>query len=216
MLQTIKVLDKKIYDISLPLNIRTKVFPGDTPLQYNFLHHVETGDSVTLSDFTCTTHIGTHADSPFHYLEGEQTIGELDLDLFIGTCHVVRVNPMVTTPIMPDELPEINVFPQRILFCTTTENKYNEWTNNYRTPSIQLIDFLHKKGVKLMGIDTPSVDAVNTNDAPIHKRIFNTGMVILENLYLNEVPEGEYELIALPLKFTELEASPVRAILRTL
>ncbi|MDR1054884.1 MAG: cyclase family protein [Prevotellaceae bacterium] len=207
---------KKIYDISLPLTVNTKVFPGDMPLQYNFVQHIEAGDKLNLSEFLATTHIGTHVDAPLHYLEQGKAIGELDLDIFIGTCQLVKVDTTIKTSILPGEITRYGNLPERVLFCTTSENKYDEWTDSYRIPSIELIDYLNRMGVKLIGIDTPSVDMVNASDALIHKYIFKCEMLIIENLYLNEVPEGRYELIALPLKFMELEASPVRVILRSL
>lgn len=205
-----------IYDISLPLNTRTKVFPGDTPLQYRFIQNIQQGNDLNLSDFSTTTHIGTHADSPLHYINEAQPIGEMDLNLFIGKCLVIKVNSNIQHPIDPTEISQYNPLPQRVLFCTTNHNNYTEWTPNYRALSVELVDYLYKNGVKLIGVDTPSVDAFESTNSAIHKQIFAHHMVILENLYLNHIPEGEYELIALPLKFTELEASPIRAILRTL
>jgi arylformamidase len=196
--------------------VNTKVFPGDMPLQYNFVQHIEAGDKLNLSEFLATTHIGTHVDAPLHYLEQGKAIGELDLDIFIGTCQLVKVDTTIKTSILPGEITRYGNLPERVLFCTTSENKYDEWTDSYRIPSIELIDYLNRMGVKLIGIDTPSVDMVNASDALIHKYIFKCEMLIIENLYLNEVPEGRYELIALPLKFMELEASPVRVILRSL
>ena len=158
--------------------------------------------------------MGTHVDAPLHFIDNEKPIGLLDLNIFIGACQVIKVNSSTSTPVLVEELSQYKELPPRVLICTTNENKYNEWTDNYRPLSIELIDFLYKKKVKLIGIDSPSVDSFYSKNAAVHKQIFSYGITILESLYLNHVPEGEYELIALPLKFMNLEASPVRAILR--
>jgi arylformamidase len=77
------------------------------------------------------------------------------------------------------------------------------------------VERLHEQGVKLIGIDTPSVDLFDSKDLPSHQMILKHDMAILEGLALQGVPEGVYELIALPLKLVGFDASPVRAILRT-
>jgi arylformamidase len=67
-----------------------------------------------------------------------------------------------------------------------------------------------------VGIDTPSVDLFESKDLPAHKEILRHNMAILEGLVLKDVPEGTYELIALPLRLAGFDGSPVRAILRTI
>jgi arylformamidase len=204
----------KIYDISLPLSAHTKVFPGDAPMRFYYEKNIKSGDELNLSEFSATSHLGTHIDAPFHYIENGQKIGELDLQIFIGICQLIKLNHDISTPVMPSELIDYNTLPPRVLFCTNNENKYDQWTDNFRALSVELIDYLYDKGIKLIGVDTPSVDAVSDNNALVHKRIFKYGMAIIENLHLNNIASGRYELIALPLKFTDLEASPCRAILR--
>ena len=75
---------------------------------------------------------------------------------------------------------------------------------------------LATKNVVLVGIDTPSVDPSNSQTLPAHQQLHRLNLRVLENLVLDDVPEGDYELIALPLKLTQADASPVRAILREL
>ena len=79
-----------------------------------------------------------------------------------------------------------------------------------------LLPFLKQHGVRLVGIDTPSVDPFDAADLPAHRACGEHGIIILEGLVLRDVPAGLYELIALPLRLVGFEASPVRAVLRRL
>lgn len=89
------------------------------------------------------------------------------------------------------------------------------FNGDFAALSPELIDWLHQRGVITVGIDTPSVDLFDSKDLPTHKAILRHDMAILEGLVLADVPEGTYELIALPLKLAGFDASPVRAVLRT-
>jgi arylformamidase len=89
----------------------------------------------------------------------------------------------------------------------------NIFQDHYAHLNPALIDALHEKGVRLIGLDGPSVDAVDAKNLVAHHQLLQYKMSWLENLALSHVAEGDYILIALPLKFTQLDASPVRAIL---
>ena len=79
-----------------------------------------------------------------------------------------------------------------------------------------LVEELARQGVVLIGIDTPSVDPATSKELPSHQAIYRHDIAILEGVVLTSVNEGDYELIALPLKIKGADASPVRAILRSL
>ena len=80
----------------------------------------------------------------------------------------------------------------------------------------ETVEHLADRGVMLVGIDTASVDPAASKDLPSHQVLRRRGLCVLENLVLDEVEEGDYELIALPLRWVEADASPVRAVLRAL
>jgi arylformamidase len=103
----------------------------------------------------------------------------------------------------------------RVLFATGTFPDPENWNRDFAALSVELVDFLHDRGVITVGIDTPSVDLFESKDLPAHKAILRCDMSILEGFVLKDVPEGIYELIALPLRLVGFDASPVRAILRT-
>jgi arylformamidase len=104
----------------------------------------------------------------------------------------------------------------RVLFATGTYPDPERFRTDFAALSPDLVDWLHEQRVRLVGIDTPSVDPFPSKDLPAHQRILAHDMAILEGLVLAKVPEGMYELIALPLKLEDFDASPVRAVLRTL
>src|SRR5207244_2645267 len=89
------------------------------------------------------------------------------------------------------------------------------FNTDFAALSAELVETLYAQGVKLVGIDTPSVDLFDSKDLPAHRTFLRLDMAILEGLVLRDVPEGVYELIALPLRLVGFDASPVRAVLRT-
>ncbi len=173
------------------------------------------GDNVTLSTLRATVHLGAHADGPNHYGKDAAAIDERELDYYLGPCRVIRVEVARTARITPEMLP-YDVATPRVLFATQTYPDPENWNNDFAAISVELIDFLHDRGVVTVGIDTPSVDLFESKDLPAHKAILRHNMAILEGLVLKDVPEGIYELIALPLRLVGFDASPVRAVLRTM
>jgi len=106
--------------------------------------------------------------------------------------------------------------PPRVLIATGTYLDATRFSEDFVALEPALIDALHARGVRLIGLDTPSVDLFTSKDLPAHGRFLANDMAILEGLVLRDVPPGIYELIALPLPLVGFDASPVRAVLRTL
>jgi arylformamidase len=204
-----------IYDISPAISTSLKVWPGDTPPSRETLLDMERGDDLTLSTLHSTAHVGAHADAPSHYGRGAPAMHERPLDLYVGTCQVVRVAAGRGSRITPGDLPRGGLAP-RLLVATGTFPDPESFNEDFAALSPELVDVLHHQGVRLIGIDTPSVDLFASRDLPVHQRCLAHDMGILEGLVLADVPEGLYELMALPLKLVGFDASPVRAVLRTI
>jgi arylformamidase len=202
------------YDITPPITPKLAVWPGDTSLSREVLCDMSRGDNITLSTLRATTHLGAHADGPNHYGKDAPAIDERGLDYFLGPCQVIRAEGARATRITPAMLPG-EVTTSRVLFATGSYPDPQKWNTDFAALSVDLIDFLHEQGVITVGIDTPSVDLFESKDLPAHKAILRCDMSILEGLVLKNVPEGTYELIALPLRLVGFDASPVRAVLRT-
>jgi arylformamidase len=203
-----------IYDISPPITARLAVWPGDTPPTREVLLDMKRGDNITLSTLRATVHLGAHADAPSHFAKNAPPIDAWDLRIFLGPCQVVRVQAGRRERIASSKLPE-RVGAERVLLATGTFPVPENFNEDFAALSPELVETLHRQGVKLIGIDTPSVDLFESKDLTSHRAFLRCGMAILEGLALRDVPEGVYELIALPLRLVGFDASPVRAILRT-
>jgi arylformamidase len=208
-----------LYDITPPITPSRAVWPGDTPPSREVLLDISRGDNITLSTLRATAHLGAHADGPNHYAKNAPAIHERPLDYYLGPCRVIRVDIARATRITvrAGRALSENTFelPPRVLFATGTYPDPQNWNSDFAALSAELIDFLHDRGVITVGIDTPSIDLSDSKDLPAHKAVLRHEMAILEGLVLKDVPEGIYELIALPLPLVGFDASPVRAVLRT-
>jgi arylformamidase len=204
-----------IYDISPPISASLAVWPGDTPLSRDVLLDMRNGANITLSTMKATVHLGAHADGPNHYGKDAPSIDRRPLDYYLGPCQVIHVAAQPRQRIIPDMIKTAIVAP-RILFATNTYPDPNVFSENFAALSSELIDWLSERKVITVGIDTPSVDLSDSKDLPTHHAILRHDMAILEGLVLKDVPQAQYELIALPLPLVGFDASPVRAILRDL
>jgi arylformamidase len=203
-----------IYDISPPISERLAVWPGDTRPRREVLCDMRRGDNITLSSLHATVHLGAHADAPSHYARDAATIDEQNLELYIGPCQVIQVAASRHRLVTPDML-TVPVRSERILIATGTFPNPEHFNEDFAALSAELVEYLHRQGVRLIGIDTPSVDLFESKDLPAHQACLHCNVAILEGLVLRDVTEGHYDLIALPLKLVGFDASPVRAILRT-
>jgi arylformamidase len=202
-----------IYDISPPISERLAVWPADTPPRREVLLDMKHGDNITLSTLQATVHLGAHADAPSHYGKDAPAIDRRRLDYYLGPCQVIRVAVPPGTRITTAMLPQ-TVQSSRLLIATGTFPDPHQFNTDFAALSPDLVDDLHGNGVILVGIDTPSVDLFDSKEIPSHHRFLQHDMAILEGLVLTNVPDGIYELIALPLRLVDFDASPVRAVLR--
>jgi arylformamidase len=204
-----------LYDITPVVTAKLAVWPGDTPMSREILADMHRGDTLTLSTLRATVHLGAHADAPSHYGRDAATIETRSLDFYLGPCQVVRVAAARGHRIPPSAIPE-NLRAERVLFKTDTYPDPYAFNEDFAAFEPATIDRLHERGARLVGIDTPSVDLFSAKELIAHARFLANDMAILEGLVLSHVPEGEYELIALPLRLDGFDASPVRAVLRTI
>jgi arylformamidase len=204
-----------IYDITPAISPRLAVWPTDTPPTRKVRLDMKRGDWITLSSLRTTCHLGAHADAPSHYGADALAMEAMSLDYYLGSCQVVRVAANRRQCLAPGNVP-VPITAERVLFATDTYPDPEHFNEDFASLSPELVESLHRQGVRLVGIDTPSVDPFDSKDLPAHRTFLRCNMAILEGLLLRDVPEGQYELIALPLKLVGFDASPVRAVLRTL
>lgn len=204
-----------IYDISRTLSPQIAVWPGDTPLSVAHNLRLADGDSVNLTTLNLSAHTGTHADAYFHYEADGPHPAQMPLAAYMGPAHVVTVSK-ADGPLFPDDFAHADLTDvQRLLIHShVSDLDDDQWPEQFPYLSVELIDWLAEKGVVLIGLDSPSVDALTSTDLPCHHALYRHTIVNLETLLLRGVPDGVYELIALPLKLDRVCGSPVRAILR--
>jgi len=207
-------MSKKIWDISPTLRHGLPVWPGDTPYQSETTWEIANGCPVKVSKVTFSTHTGAHCDAPSHYGVHGQAIDQVSLDTYIGPCRVIHLQG--TRLVRAEQLlPFLDQAPPRILLRTYQTNPIN-WDSAFPCIAADAIHLLADHGVKLIGIDSPSLDPQESKTMDAHHAVESHGMAILEGIVLDDVEPGDYELIALPLKLAGLDASPVRAILRAI
>jgi arylformamidase len=207
----------RLWDISPPVHGGSPVFPGDTPFSRVWSARIEPGCPVNVSTLTLSPHTGAHADAPLHYDQQGAAIGAVDLAPFLGPCrviHAMAVGPLVEWQHIAHAIDAD--LPPRVLVRTYLTAPVDRWDDALAAYAPDTITRLADLGVTLVGIDTASIDPAASKTLDSHQVIRLRGLRVLENLVLDGVPEGDYELIALPLKLTTADASPVRAVLREL
>ena len=205
-----------IIDITQGLSPGMAGFPGDAEYAEGWTFRLGPDCPVNVSRVSFSVHCGTHADAPLHYDPTGVAVGALDLLPYLGPCRVIQA-------IAPGRLIEwhhlahaLSDLPPRLLVRTYQRMPIDQWDPNLSAYAPETLERLADLGVLLVGIDTASIDPANSKTLPSHQVIRQRGLRVLENLVLDAVPEGDYELIALPLKLMLADASPVRAILRDL
>lgn len=209
-------------DVSTTLSAATAVFPGDTPLSREVLMDGARGDHLTLSTMRSTVHLGTHLDAPTHY-GGTASIEQVPLSRTCGECLVVASEGEVSGrrvsaanlvgPLARLGFAAGSSLPPRVLLATGTFPDPTRWTEAFAGLDPALVDELADRGVRLVGVDTPSVDPADSKELPAHRRCLARDLLILEGLRLGHVAAGRYTLLCLPLRLEGFDASPVRAAL---
>ncbi len=202
----------KIIDISHLHSEQLAPWPGDTPFEFRFIARLRDGASCNVGKLTCSIHSGTHLDAPYHYEESGATIDALPPELFIGPARVFHAQGQ--------EIINRDVFAgldgratPRVLVRTNACDDKSIFPSRIPTLAPDVPTWLGRQGVRLFGVDVPSVDQLDSKTLPIHHALGAAKIMILENLDLRAAPVGCCELIALPLRLAGADGSPVRAVL---
>lgn len=202
-----------LWEISPAVHAATPVFPGDTPYQQQWSATIAPGCPVNVASLTLSPHVGAHADAPLHYDPQGAAIGAVALEPFLGPCRVVHAigcGALIEWHHLAHALAGL---PARVLVRTYARAP-TQWDSQLAGYAPDTLERLADLGVQLVGIDSASIDPADSQTLDSHQVVRRRGLRVLENLVLDAVPEGDYELIALPLKLTSADASPVRAVLR--
>ena len=204
-----------IFDITRTMSSTLAVWPGDTPFAAEILLDMSQGASINLSTLRLSSHFGTHADAPYHFSNDDLTIEKLPLQPYLGPATVVTVR-REAGPLEPADFPGLDWHgvERLLVHSAASASPIDQFPSRIVYPSPDLADFMAQYGIVLFGSDAPSMDDVNSQSLPGHNALRRNGIAILEGLLLADVPDGNYELIALPLKIEGCDGSPVRAVLR--
>lgn len=208
------ILDEmKVIDITPVISSRLAVFPGDQAFSQQVSMDMHHGDNLTLSSIQTTVHLGAHTDAPNHYSVSGSSMEKRSLNYYLGTAQVITIPCRMGARIASQDLANIKIQAPRVLFKTGSFPDPNHWNSDFMSLSAELIEYLAKHQVKLVGIDTPSIDLAEDKVLQSHHAVAKYDMAILEGIVLDQVADGIYQLVALPLPIEGADASPVRAIL---
>ena len=206
-----------IYDITRPVHEGTAVWPGDQPYRLRHTLRRSEGAAVNLTSVEATLHLGTHMDAWYHCDDDGARAAAMPLAACIGPARLLTVARR-EGPLTPADLAHGSLagVERLLLRSEVSQLPEDRWPETWPWPGAALIEQLAKGGLRLLGLDSPSVDAGDSDTLPGHHALRRHGIVTLESLWLRDAPDGDYELVALPLRLEGACASPVRAILRPL
>lgn len=205
------MLFKEIFDISMELNNETPAWPGDRPFEYSLSVTKTQSGSVNIGEMKTSTHMGTHIDAPFHYNDEGLKVEELPLDVYLSSAQVVDVRGL--KKISEENLPELKEGVTAILLKTCSWEDRGKFPDSWPIFTESIAEWMEDEGIRLLGVDVPSVDPENSKELPMHQAMNTHARFILEGLVLDAIDPGVYHLSALPLKIKGAEGSPVRAVL---
>lgn len=205
----------RLIDISQTVQEDTVVWPGDTPFSREWVMTMEGGCSCNVSTIRMSVHCGTHSDAPYHFIEDGIRSADVSLEAYIGPCLVIEAGD--EEAVRASDLDGVDFSRhRRFLFKTRRPCTATTWRDDFTYMGVDAAERLVEGGAMLVGLDTPSMDAMDSKTLDAHKVLCSGGLALLENLDLAHVEPGAYELIAPPIKVGGSDSAPVRAILRTL
>jgi arylformamidase len=208
-----------IYDVTVAISERMPVWPGDRSVRIEHLESIHRGDPANVSRLHLGSHTGTHVDAPRHFLPQGLTVDKLPLDLLVGPALVAEVEPGEELAISPRELARVPLPKDtaRLLLKTRNsrlwENGQSEFQRDYVHLSPEAAEWLVEQGIRLVGVDYLSVEALAVEEHRVHHTLLGAGVVIIEGLDLSRVPLGPCELVCLPLKIDGGDGAPARVVI---
>ena len=201
-------------DISVPLRPGTPEWPGDTPFDCRWTAEIAAGATVNLSTCSGSPHVGTHADAPLHVRAGAPGPEALALGAFIGPAWVADVRGAAGPVALAALALPSDRRVERLLLRTGHTIADGTFPASWPVLDAGALRALLAGGLRLLGVDAPSVDERESRTLENHHLLFDGGACVLENLDLRDVVPGPWDLVAPPLRLDGLDAAPVRALLR--
>ncbi len=200
-----------ICDVSRALTPGHPNWPGDAPFLVTAGARIAAGDTVNTGMLSTSTHTGTHVDAPWHYDDAGSRLQDVPLDVYIGPCLLLDVRGH--GPVDADVLDGLQDLPERLLLYTGQPAHWDTFPQDFAALTPGFVRRAAALGVRLVGTDGPSVDALSSTALPAHAAFMETGLHILEGLNLGGVTPGRYQLVCLPLPLVGTDGAPARAVL---
>lgn len=205
----------QLYDASLPIRKGMAIFPGDPQFAIEPLFQCSKGDRFNLAVMTLGTHLGTHVDPPAHYLEGAASVDRLPLESLIGPGVVLD---MTGRAVVDRRALESSALGDHVRVMLKTDNSARLLDSEFHEDYVHLTEdgaaYLVERAVRLIGTDYLSIEQYHNIGAPVHKRLLNAGVVVVEGVFLLDVPPGPCEIYCLPLRVEGADGAPARVVIR--
>lgn len=208
----------RIYDITAVVSSELPFYSENDPFDLRQVLQMDAGDICNITRVKMSVHTGTHADMPLHFVKDGRACHDMPLDHFYGKAKLFRLPMPVERNVTQADLEPLDIAEGDIILLDTGQSSYmhqSQLKKGYTVLTPEAAEFLVSKKIKTIGIDYISIDEHNSPTFPVHKILLGADITILEGLVLDDVPEGEYIISALPLKFKNGDGSPIRAILVT-
>lgn len=208
----------RIYDVTVPITETMPVWPGDPRVRIERTESIDRGDEANVSRLVLTSHTGTHVDAPHHFVHEGLTVDRLRLDLLVGPALIIELNPAEGMAIDLPDLDQVRVAPNTTRLLLKTRNSLlwergqTEFEPEYIHLSQNAAEWLVKRGIRLLGVDYLSVEALHSEAHHVHRTLLGGGVVVVEGLDLSQVPAGPCQLICLPLRIEGGDGAPARVL----
>lgn len=205
----------RFIDISVEIDERMICWPETATPKIDYKNKMADGDSTNDRNIYINLHTGTHMDAPNHFINEGNTIEKICLDKCCGRVYVLDIKENVISGDVIYRHKEIFKNYSKVLFKTSNSNLSKDIFNyNFvaldESGAVAILDY----GIELLGIDYLSIQKYGRENNSVHTLMLGRNVVILENIDLSRIDEGEYELFAFPIKIKGVESSPVRAVLK--
>ncbi len=208
----------KLYDVTVPVFEGMPTWPKDPGVSISLSRSIRRGDEANVTQLQMGAHTGTHTDAPIHFEPNGYGIDQIPLDVLIGPCRVFDLcgiaGQIDAAAVAKCDLQGVT----RALFKTQNSEHWargdRDFDPHYRGIVEDGAKLLVQRGIRLVGVDYLSVEPYGSKQHPVHHTLLGASIAIIEGLDLSQVPEGDYEIMALPMKLRGADGAPTRVVLR--
>jgi arylformamidase len=206
------------FDVTLPLTPDLPVWPGEDDVSVEPLSRITQGDSTNVTSLKFTSHVGTHVDASWHFIDDGEKLNDLPIDRWIGPCLVVSIpDDAKRIEVAHLEAAEIPEGTERLIFRTSNSAHWIpgklSFEEDYVAVAPEAAKWIVDHGIRLVGIDYLSIELFDDSANETHRTLLGNGVLVIEGLNLAGIDPGPYQLICLPLRLAAGDGAPARVVL---